>query len=128
MKKLISLLLVLTICLSLFVGSVHAAGTPELSVSSGTVKAGGSVLLKVSIKDNPGIASTLVYIYYDTDTFSVDPDDDISAAGKFASSGDVIGNTIALAKKKPDHLKSESKNLLILTELLLQLYPFLISL
>lgn len=99
MKRLVCLLLALAVCTSLFAGVVQAAGTPEISISSGTAKPGESVLLKVSIKDNPGIAATTVYVYYDTDTFTVDPDEDISAAGKFATSGGVIGNTIELAKE-----------------------------
>lgn len=99
MRKLACVLLALTLLVSAFTVGIQAAAAPELSISSGSAKPGESVLLKVSIKDNPGIATTTVYIYYDTDTFTVDPDKDISAAGAFASSGDVIGNTIALAKE-----------------------------
>ena len=99
MKRSVCILLALAVCISLFAGVMHAAGSPELSVSSGTVKAGESVLLKVSIKNNPGIAAAKMYIYYDTDTFTVDPDDDLSAAGKFSSSGGLIGNTIELTKE-----------------------------
>lgn len=110
MKRLICMILTFAVCISLFSGVVQAAGVPELTVSSGTVKAGDSVLLKVSIKDNPGIAATMVYIYYDTDVFTVDPEEDISAAGKFASSGGVIGNTIALAKKNGRYLGKAGKD------------------
>lgn len=71
-----------------------AAGTPTLSISSGEVKAGESVTLTVSIKDNPGIAASKIYVYFDTDTFEVDPSSDIEAVGKFGSSGGLIANQI----------------------------------
>lgn len=71
----------------------HAAGTPTLSISSGSVKAGESVTLTVSIKDNPGISGTLVYLYFDDQFFSVDPDKDISLASGF-NKGYLVANTI----------------------------------
>jgi hypothetical protein len=75
-----------------------AAATPTLSISSGEVSAGSSVTLTVSIADNPGLAATLIYIYYDTSVFTVSPDRDVAAAGSFRSSGGLIGNTIATAR------------------------------
>ena len=98
-KKCLSLLMMVTMLLTMLPIVVQAAGTPEITISSGTAEVGESVLLKVTIKNNPGIAATMVYIYYDTDTFTVNPAKDISAAGKFASSGSVIGNTIELARE-----------------------------
>ena len=73
---------------------VSAAGTPTLSISSGEVKAGESVTLTVSIEDNPGIAAAMVYIYFDTDVFTVDPDKDLAAAGKFQSGGSMVANSV----------------------------------
>lgn len=99
MRRTVCMMLSLAICLSLIAGAAQAAGTPEISISSGTVNAGESVVLEVSIKNNPGIAATTVYLYYDTDTFTVNPSKDILAAGEFAASGSVIGNTIKLAKE-----------------------------
>lgn len=71
-----------------------AAGTPTLSISSGEVKAGESVTLTVSIEDNPGIAATLVYVYYDESVFSADPDEDVEIKGAYKSTGSVVANTI----------------------------------
>ena len=99
MKRFACVLLALTLLISAFTVGIQAAAAPELSISSGSAKPGESVLLKVSIKDNPGVAAALMYFYYDTNTFTVDPDEDISAAGKFATSGGIVGNTIALAKE-----------------------------
>ena len=71
-----------------------AAGTPTLSISSGEVKAGESVTLTVSIEDNPGIATALVYVYFDSDVFSLDPDNDVKMQGSFGNNGLVVSNTI----------------------------------
>ena len=75
-----------------------AAGTPTLSISSGEVKAGESVTLTVSIENNPGIALARIYLYFDSESFSVDPDEDIEIEGRF-SSGMLLCNTIENAKK-----------------------------
>lgn len=99
MKRFICILLVLAVLVSGLILGVQAETVPELSISSGSAKPGESVLLHISIKDNPGIAATIVYVYYDTETFTADPDEDLSAAGAFSLSGGIIGNTIALAKK-----------------------------
>lgn len=70
-----------------------AAGTPTLSISSGEVKAGESVTLTVSIKDNPGIAAAALYIYYDTETFTVDSENDVNASAKFGgTAAAAVGN------------------------------------
>ena len=85
-----------------------AAKTPTVSISSGQVKAGETVTLTVSIRDNPGLAACLLYFYFDTDVFEVDPESD------FRSSKDVrgalIGNTIALAKKNGQYHGDPSKD------------------
>lgn len=97
-KRLAGLLL----AIALVAGSIpaaSAAGSAKVSLSSGTVKAGGSVTLTVSIKDNPGLAVWMLYFYYDTDVFTVDPGTDMKAGGKFASGGSLVGNTIAKAKE-----------------------------
>lgn len=97
-KRILCGLLALLLAVSL-IPSAAAAGTPTVSISSGTVKAGESVTLTVSIKDNPGLASCLLYIYFDTDVFEVDPDEGISLERPFRSSGDFLGNTISHAKE-----------------------------
>jgi len=97
LRKALSSILVLVLLLGMVIPA-SAAGTPTLSISSGEVKAGESVTLTVSIEDNPGIAISLLYIYFDTDVFSVDIKKDIDAIGIFGKSGDVIGNSIEQAK------------------------------
>jgi len=77
----------------------EAAGPPTVSISSGTVKAGESVTLTVSIKDNPGLATCMLYFYYDTDAFTIDPVWGISAAGNFRNAGGIVTNSIAAAKE-----------------------------
>lgn len=89
-------LLALALAVSL-VSPALAAGTPTVSISSGEVKAGESVTLTVSIKDNPGLATCMLYIYYDTKVFEVDPAEDFGN-GKDVR-GALMGNTIAVAKK-----------------------------
>lgn len=107
-KRLAGLLL----AIALVAGSIpaaSAAGSAKVSLSSGTVKAGGSVTLTVSIKDNPGLAAWMLYFYYDTDVFTVDPEKDIKAAGKF-SSGSMLGNTISALKAGGDYTGRAGKD------------------
>lgn len=96
-KRILAFLLVVLTVGSLIL-PVAAAGTPTVSISSGSVKAGETVELTVSIENNPGIAATVLYLYFDGDTFEADPDEDIAAAGKFRTSGLIVGNTIEKAK------------------------------
>lgn len=97
-KRLAGVLLAIALVAGLF-PTAFAAGSAKVTLSSGTVKAGSSVTLTVSIKDNPGLAVWMLYFYYDTDVFTVDPETDMKAAGKFASGGSLVGNTIAKAKE-----------------------------
>lgn len=97
-KRFSALLLAMLILLSLALPA-SAAGLTTLTVSSGTVKAGESVELTVSIENNPGLAAALVYFYYDTEAFTLDVSRDLTAAGGFDSSGSVLGNTITAAKQ-----------------------------
>lgn len=90
-------LLALALAVSL-VSPALAAGTPTVSISSGEVKAGESVTLTVSIKDNPGLATWILYIYYDTNVFEVDYSKKIRPAGAFREDGGLIGNSIEIAK------------------------------
>lgn len=102
MRKISRFLLALVLTLGLCVPAAYAAEAPEVSISSGTVAPGGEVTLTVSIRNNPGIAATMLYIYYDTAVFTVDPDEDISQAGGFRYGG-MVGNTIAIARESVDY-------------------------
>lgn len=99
MKRILGWACALAQAALLLLQPVVAASGPVVSLSSGEVSAGGTVTLDVSIRDNPGLAACLIYIYFDTTVFEVDPGEDISAAGSFRSSGGLIGNSIAIAKQ-----------------------------
>lgn len=99
MRKILSVLLAVVLAAGVCASPALAAETPTVSISSGTVAPGGDVTLTVSIRDNPGIAAMILYVYYDTSVFSMEPDKDIRASGTFASSGSLLGNTIARAKE-----------------------------
>ena len=97
-KKLISGLLAAAVFAGLLPVSL-AAGTPTVTVSSGEVKAGESVTLTVSIRDNPGLAACLLYLYFDTAVFEASADSGLKASGEFRKSGGLIGNSIEVARK-----------------------------
>lgn len=72
---------------------------PTVSLSSGTVEAGQSVTLIVTLKDNPGLAACMMYFYYDTDVFAVEPNEDIYVGSALRGSGGLICNTIEQARE-----------------------------
>ena len=98
MKKWIAILLSMTLLLGLSLPTALAAGEPTVTLSSGQVKAGESVTLKVSIRDNPGLANCMLYFYYDTSVFTVNTRSGVKAAADFAMDGSLIVNTIETAK------------------------------
>lgn len=98
LRKVSRFLLALVLILGLCVPAAFAAEAPEVSISSGTVAPGGEVTLTVSIRNNPGIAGMMLYIYYDTSVFTADPNRDISTAGVFSNGGS-MNNTISLARQ-----------------------------
>ena len=53
----------------------------------------------MSIENNPGIASTKLFVYFDTDVFAVDPESDVEAVGIVKSTGNLLANTSELARK-----------------------------
>ena len=91
-------LLALLLAVSL-IPPASAAGTPTVSLSSGTVKAGESVTLTVSIKDNPGLATCMLFFYYDTSVFEVDVQRGISVGKDFAGFCGLVNNSIETAKE-----------------------------
>lgn len=97
-KRTISLLLVLALILAA-APLAYAAGTPTVSLSSGEANAGETVTLTVSIENNPGLMSCLIYFYYDTSLFSVDHDNDIVSAELFEI-GTTVGNSIEIAEQR----------------------------
>lgn len=96
-KRCLSFFLTAVMVISLILPAA-ASGTPAVSISSGQVKAGETVELTVSIENNPGIASMMLFLYYDTESFTLDPNGDIALEGSFRSTGGFIGNTIETAK------------------------------
>jgi len=99
MRRVLSIFLTLILVMALALPGASAAGTPTVSITSGEVEAGGEVTLTVSITDNPGIAATRLYIYFDTSVFDVDPSFDVYLVGTFEKDGGMIGNSIANGKK-----------------------------
>lgn len=110
LRKVSRFLLALVLILGLCAPAAYAAEAPEVSISSGTVAPGGEVTLTVSIRNNPGIATTMVYIYYDTSLFSVEPSKDLDAAGNFYDSGGLLGNYIERAKETGRYRGEEDKD------------------
>lgn len=90
--------LVFLIVLGLCAPAAYAADVPALTLSSGEARSGGPVTLTVSVKDNPGFAVTMLYLYYDTSVFTTDPSKEVHALGTFQRTGGILANTIASAK------------------------------
>jgi hypothetical protein len=101
------------VVISLLLGwmqTAMAAGPPAMTITSGETRAGEAVTLTVGIKQNAGIAACLLYLYYDTSVFDVDPSSDLAAGGDFGSTGGLIGNTIAAAKANGRYDGAEDKD------------------
>ena len=98
LKRILGFVLTLTMLVSICIPCTMAAGQATVSLSSGEVKAGETVTLTAQISNNPGVAAYMLYIYYDTSVFTLDPSSDLNAAGVFGSSGMTIGNSIELAR------------------------------
>lgn len=109
MKRFIACVLAVFLLLGLAPAAL-AAETPEISLSSGSAKAGETVTLTVHMKNNPGLAAFLIYLYFDTDTFAVDPTADIQLEGSFKTGGGMIGNSIAAAKKNGQYKGDKGKD------------------
>ena len=109
-KKLIAAVLLFATLMGAAVTGQAANAAAELSISSGAVKAGESVTLTASIAGNPGLSACLIYIYYDTSVFTVEPSSDLRAAGVFAASGGLIGNSIALARENGRYFGDADKD------------------
>lgn len=99
-RKIAIWLAVMLLLGTLAVGSL-AANTAEVSISSGAVKAGETVELTVTLSGNPGMAAYMLYIYYDTDAFTVDPSKGITAGSDFTG-GILLGNDLDTARKNSD--------------------------
>lgn len=96
-KRILCLLLAAALMLCLLPAAAAAQG-PSFSLSSGSVTPGSSVTLTVSAENNPGIITTMLYLYYDTAVFTVDPAKDVALAFEQFGLGGVMGNTIAAHK------------------------------
>ncbi len=66
MKKTVSVLLAVLVCLCISLCAL-AAGEPTFEVSSATAEAGETVDLKITIKNNPGIASAKLSVSFDSE-------------------------------------------------------------
>ena len=65
MKKMINILIALTLVAAMLAIPVLAAGNPSISVSSASGMVGDTVTVNVSISGNPGIVSGRVTLTYD---------------------------------------------------------------
>ena len=107
MRRKIVICLALVLLLGVLAVGSFAANTPEVTVSSGSVKAGETVDLTVTMSGNPGMAAFMLYIYYDTEAFTVDPAKGISAGSDFAG-GILLGNDLTTARKNSDEPVGDS--------------------
>lgn len=71
MKKLLVMLLALVLCVGMMAVAASAAGSPSLSVSSVSGKAGENVSVDVTLSNNPGIAMLEFDIEYDTECLAL---------------------------------------------------------
>lgn len=97
MKKRILAFLLVVLTVGSLILPVSAAGTPTVSISSGSVKAGETVELTVSIENNPGIAAVKLFVYYDTEMFTLNTTTGVKAVGTFGEEGATVGNSIETA-------------------------------
>ena len=107
MRRKIACILVAALILSVLSMGTLAASTAQVSISSGSVKAGDTVDLTVELTGNPGMAAYMLYIYYDTEAFTVDPAKGISAGSDFAG-GILLGNDLTTARKNSDEPVGDS--------------------
>jgi len=96
-KRILGLLLAVSLLLCMLPSAMAAQG-PSFSLSSGSVEPGGSVTLTVSAENNPGIITAMLYFYYDTAVFTVDPAKDVTLATEQLGLGGLVANTIAAHK------------------------------
>jgi len=89
-RKYIAILLLLIFVLSTFPSAAFAAGNPSVSAGNCKVKPGGEAQLSVSIANNPGLVSFILYVECDTSVFNLDYDEtnesyEIEAGDAFSS-------------------------------------------
>lgn len=65
MKKLVSLVVVLALTCAFLMSSAHAAGDPQIVVSSVEAAAGDEIVLTVSLVNNPGFTNGKIGVTYD---------------------------------------------------------------
>ena len=89
-RKFIAILLLFVLVLGNFPSVAFAASNPSVSAGSCKVKPGGEAQLSVSIADNPGVISFILFVECDTSVFSLDYDEtnecyEIKAGDAFSS-------------------------------------------
>ena len=95
-KRVCSFLLAMCMLMSMILPA-GAAGAPTVTLTGGEVKAGETITLTASIKDNPGLATYQLYFYYDTDVFELVL---LEPAGNFDEKGSILTNSIAAAENR----------------------------
>lgn len=89
-RKYIAILLLFVLVLSTFPSVAFAASNSSVSAGNCKVKPGGKAQLSVSIADNPGLISFILFVECDTSVFSLDYDEtnecyEIKAGDAFSS-------------------------------------------
>lgn len=67
LKKLLASFTALSIAVGMSVVPAHGANTFTVALQNAAVKAGETVTVNLELKDNPGLNSLSVYVYYDTE-------------------------------------------------------------
>ena len=99
MKKLITVMLALVLCVGMMAVAASAAGTPALAVSSATGAAGKTVEVTVSLSNNPGIAMLEFGVDYDSSRLTLEGMTTTGLDGAMASTSYIWVTTNAADSK-----------------------------
>ena len=99
MKKLITVMLALVLCVGMMAVAASAAGTPALAVSSATGAAGKTVDVTVSLSNNPGIAMLEFGVDYDSSRLTLEGMTTTGLDGAMASTSYIWVTTNAADSK-----------------------------
>ena len=99
MKKLITVMLALVLCVGMMAVAASAAGTPALAVSSTTGAAGKTVDVTVTLSNNPGIAMLEFGVDYDSSRLTLEGMTTTGLDGAMASTSYIWVTTNAADSK-----------------------------